>query len=255
MTIYGNLTAGGYIHARSDVDVTIDAKNELINIGVPFTLAVSSGHSRVIVGKTAQLVSGYLGGESEQREQAGVLIGASSVNDLVSYTVGGLIPFSISLSVVEFDTIARITESARIDAGGAVKVLASSIVDSTSYATGKPSIVWNTTPQSGVFVAGNFIFNTTKAVIDGGAAVTARDDVSVDAFSDVKASTVSVAIPLNNASSLEQMTPTNMLSFTANLVGIKGISGKAFKVLTGGSISQPATRGFYIRGGKKFMVK
>ena len=236
ITIYGNLTAGGCIHARSDVDVTIDAKNELLSVFVPIALAVSSGHSRVTVGKTAQLVSGWCDVSGGQREQAGILISANSANDLVTYAMAGVFKFAVSLSVVEFETIAQITDNARIDAGGAMKVLASSIVDSTSYATGKPSIVWNVAPQSGVFVAGNFIFNTTKAVIDGNATVLAMDDVAVDSFSDVRAGTVSLGIPYNNQSPSEQLTPLNGIEFVANLFGVTGLYGKVFNVLTGDSI-------------------
>ncbi|MGN0184805.1 MAG: hypothetical protein ACI4AL_06775, partial [Aristaeellaceae bacterium] len=250
ITIYGNLSAGGYIHARSDVEITIDATNELLSIGVPITLAVSTGHSQVTVGKMATLISGEQG-------QAGILISANSVNDLVAYTMGGAIPFSISLSVVEFETIAQITDYARINAGGALKVLASSIVDGTSYATGKPSIAWNVAPQSGVFIAGNFVFNTTKAIINGNAAVSAKDDVVVNAFSDVRASTVSLAIPLNDKSVSEQLTPFNGISFIAKLFGIDGFYGKVFGVITGsGNVSQifkDATASAGAEGGTQLM--
>ena len=101
VTIYGDLYAGGYIHARSDVDVTIDAKNEFLIIGVPITLAVSSGHSQVTVGKTAKLVSGDRDLNGGQRGQGGILVSANSVNDLVAYTLGGILPFSISLYAPE----------------------------------------------------------------------------------------------------------------------------------------------------------
>ena len=243
--IYGNLFAGGCIHARSNVDVTIDAENELLKVCVPITLAVSSGHSQVIVGKTAHLVSGYCNSEGGQREQAGILISANSVNDLVAYTLGGSLKFSISLAVVEFETVARITDSARIDAGGALKVLASSIVDTTSYATGKPSNVWNVKPQSGLFIAGNFVFNTTTAVIDGSADASAQDDVAVDAFSDVRATTVSLAIPYNDKSASEQMTPINRAEFMAKLLGGAGLTGKASEAISGsngvGKIFKDAT--------------
>ena len=233
ITIYGNLSAGGYIHARSDVDITIDATNEVLSVAVPITLAVSSGHSRVTVGKMASLVSGDRDYNGGQRGQGGILVSANSVNDLAAYTMGGSLKFSIALAVVEFETIARITDYARIDAGGALKVLASSIVDSTSYATGKPSIVWNVDPQSGVFIAGNFIFNTTKAVIDGSASVSAMDDVVVYSFSDVRANTVSLGIPLNDMSPSDQMTVFNRAEFMAKLLSSKGNSNKTSGALAG----------------------
>ena len=133
--------------------------------------------------------------------------------------------YQMEVQDMEFGSIITSVAAGKADVGvGAITVTedrAKSVHFTTSYATGKPSIVWNVAPQSGVFVAGNFIFNTTKAVIDGNATVIAQDDVAVNSFSDVRANTVSLAIPYNNQSASEQLTPLNGIEFVANLFGVK----------------------------------
>ena len=228
VNLFGKILAGGYIHAQANVDVSIDATNQLIAVFVPVSLAVSSGHAKVITGEDAVLKSGYF--SDTERNNAGILLAARSSNDLVSYTYGGALKFSISLGVVEFETIAQITGNANVNAGGSVKLLASSIAESVSYATGKPSNVFNVDPQSGVFIAGNFILSETNAVIDGNATVTANQgDVVVDAFADSRASTVSLAIPFNNKPVSEQLTPFKLVPFVEKLIGVRAASNQSFK--------------------------
>ena len=96
-----------------------------------------------------------------------------------------------------------------------------------------------------------------NGTIGGNASVSAGDDVVVDSASNVRASTVSLTVPYNDKSSIDQMTSTNMLSFTANLFGITGVYGKAIDVITGstniGQIFEEATKSAGAQGATQVM--
>ncbi len=221
ITIEGTLQAGGTVHVRNAVTVDIDVGNELLQLFIPVAIAGTFGHTKLIVSDEAKIISGRAENEIDHRV-AGVVLEARTEVLQEALAGGGVVPFTIGLGMVDFITEVTVKEFASIISGGDVELFASSFVSSVTSGAGKPNNVWDYAQNSGMYIAGSFVFVDTSATIADSAVVEAKGgDVTVAAVSDVFASAVSVAIPVNPSDIADQFTVRRGIGFVESLAGVQ----------------------------------
>ncbi len=249
VVISGSITAGGNILARSQVDVDVAASNDLLKLVIPLAVSASFGHSKVRVDENAVLISGAVekelpdlsapaGQEGDPlptvtvivaETPAGIVLDARSFNRLYNYAGGGALPVSLALGTVEYETSAVAEGKARLSAGSGVVLLANSYIEVVSSASGRPANVWDVASKDGIFVAGSFVFGDAVARIGGEAEVEARaGDVRLEAASQIHGSTVTVAIPTQDATVSEQFTVFRGIKFVEKLLGFAPAANQSF---------------------------
>ncbi len=219
--IYGSITAGGSVHATSDVDITVDATNgELTRRVIPMAIGFVSGWSKVTVGEFAKIQAGRL--ENLTRD-AGIRLTADSAIKILAHAGPGWLKFNVSLAAVLFETVALVTDHARLTATGDVRVWARNHLVTGVSSQGKPGNVFNVKPQTGIFLTGTFADVLTDARVTGNAQLKSENgSVDVLAIFRMSNTTVAVSIPTQTESLAGQFTISRAIPFFMTLLGLQG---------------------------------
>ncbi|NLF26853.1 MAG: hypothetical protein GX592_03070, partial [Clostridiales bacterium] len=206
--ILGTLNATGSLRANAVYAATVEATSGMLKVICPLAVGAVTGDTRLTVGGSARLTSGY-----------GIRLGATSDIHVASEAMSGPMKFSIAVAVVESDTHVLIGGNAHVQAAADARILARSTVHTEAAATGKMSDILAVEPQSGIFLAGTFVDQSTSAKITGAATVVSGAPTTLGSESKVFTQTTAVSIPA--AESTMNFSMFSILPFVEKLLKVE----------------------------------